>query len=509
MKNTIYTAEHIKSLFNLSEYYYNKTKTHEPQVGEMLYWSKKALNTNMSQSELTNQFNSVYSTETDQELEEYYNDSIAQEFIINKDNYPNGIYLKEIELYFFSKVNTISEKLFPVTFRIVDIKNGVPNLDKYYEGTLIQKWPKAINLNSPTTSNDALVSTKFSLPTLLYLKPGNYAFMLNTNSANYNIGIVQKGVSIRNTSKKSSTTIPYKFFQSDQNVKWDTFSDRNIVFKLNVAKFKIGSFTTEFNLDQTRVDYFINTFITTKTSTLDFGDLTDITYQLKTYDFSLAELTGTPVTPTLTDIKLGEMIYFTKTQTLNYPTSNGMSLIATITNNDAHVSATIDITTNSLVAQTFKNYINSKAIVGTSELTPSAGKAISKYVTKKVELQEGFDSTGMSVIVDVCRPSGTDIEVYCKIRNRYDKALPNFEDYKWIKLDKVYPTNTIYNTSLNDYTEEKYQNIALSYTINNDNTDNVDVTYTDFSEYMIKVVFLSDISSTTPRIQNLRAISSL
>jgi len=203
----------------------------------------------------------------------------------------------------------------------------------------------------------------------------------------------------------------------------------------------------------------------------------------------------------------------------------------------------------------------------------------SRYVTRRVALNDGFEASDLVVYLDVNRPAGTDIKVYYKVLNENDND--NFDD-------KFYQEMTLSGTKIfsqnpKSYTEEKYVvptsiktggslllsgNVLVSSsntnvigtstrfleqlgigdtiavgtartqrivsTITNNtfltvesafSTSNTgqdaflvlnnaiqyttpdNRTFTGFKYCAIKVVFLSDNSSTAPRIKNLKAIA--
>ena len=76
----------------------------------------------------------------------------------------------------------------------------------------------------------------------------------------------------------------------------------------------------------------------------------------------------------------------------------------------------------------------------------------SRYITRRVALNDGFEASDLVVYLDVNRPAGTDIKVYYKILNEND--TDNFDD-------KFYQEMTLSNTKLfnqnsQTYNEEKY-----------------------------------------------------
>ena len=76
----------------------------------------------------------------------------------------------------------------------------------------------------------------------------------------------------------------------------------------------------------------------------------------------------------------------------------------------------------------------------------------SRYISRRVALNDGFEATDLVVYVDVNRPSGTDIKVYYKILNEND--ADSFDSKLYQEMDLVTTKTTSQNEAL--YSEERY-----------------------------------------------------
>jgi hypothetical protein len=153
--------------------------------------------------------------------------------------------------------------------------------------------------------------------------------------------------------------------------------------------------------------------------------------------------------------------------------------------------------------------------ISESELKSTDGTAKSRYISKIVSLQEGFDSTGLEVKVDVNRKTGTDIEVYGRVLSRTDNAFSaGIRNKSWVRLPLHLPKEKSY-AGISDvqYTQETYRLLEPALTYNNiaNVASNVAVTatYSDFAQYQVKIVFYSNNPTYLPRIKNLTATSVL
>ncbi|NDG29547.1 DUF4815 domain-containing protein [bacterium] len=76
----------------------------------------------------------------------------------------------------------------------------------------------------------------------------------------------------------------------------------------------------------------------------------------------------------------------------------------------------------------------------------------SRYITRRIALNDGFEANDLNVYIDVNRPAGTDIKVYYKILNENDND--NFDDkfYQEMTLSGT----KIFNQNSKIYSEERY-----------------------------------------------------
>jgi hypothetical protein len=493
MLNINYINQIVTTKFNNSTYYAKQrglsvgSSTLKPTHGELKYWVDKIVNNRISETLFNQMFDEVYS---DKASTFTLNDVIGQSFYINEDNYPNGIFLGSISVFFKTK-DTVA----PITLKIVPTVNGYPSSDIVLPMSQVTIFPEEISI--PATTNTLPSETKFVFPAPIYLKPGVYVFTLNTNSKNYDIFISERG----KVSFIDNTVVvnPYigDFFQSQQGTTWSVDQTKDLCFVINRCVFETGEKSFIFETDQ--YDGLEYDGINLKALYQDFGEDTDINFKLKSYTFSGEDT----LTQTEQTIDVNKNIQFDEVKTLDY--ANGAIITVNMTNKNNHVSPLLDLETFNMIV--LENQISDyDANTSLSELTPTSGNSIAKYLTKTVTLAEGFDSNGLTVYIDVNRPVGTDIEVFYKVQNKYD-FTNTFEEHNWVKLSKYTTSNqgTTYTTS-SDFIEETYQNLAISYTAN---TGTESVTYSDFNQYQIKVVMYSDNSAQVPKIKNLRAIATL
>ena len=135
----------------------------------------------------------------------------------------------------------------------------------------------------------------------------------------------------------------------------------------------------------------------------------------------------------------------------------------------------------------------------------------SKYISKKVELQEGFGAEDFRLYVTGYRPVGTDIKAFIKLKNEADPV--SLRNNEWIELTKIEGSALFSSRSnVNDYKEFVYeipeeflpygekQNGVVKYT-------NDTGTYLGYRSFAIRIDLLSDNVASVPKLLDYRGIS--
>ena len=215
------------------------------------------------------------------------------------------------------------------------------------------------------------------------------------------------------------------------------------------------------------------------------------------------------------DIKVNDNTFFNSPQTIvSQPNVSPISLLSgsepysiyfqgTLTTALENISPVIDLDRVSVV--TVANRIDNPAASATpgvsnavnnfiEETEPSGGSRLSKYITRKIELND--PATSLHIYTLVNQPTGAGIELFYK-------TLPNgsdakFDDLPWIGHASianagVSPDNPIPTTdNPNDYTEAQYNILDMA----------------EFSAFAVKITFTAQNSSAVPTCRDFRAIAS-
>jgi hypothetical protein len=144
-------------------------------------------------------------------------------------------------------------------------------------------------------------------------------------------------------------------------------------------------------------------------------------------------------------------------------------------------------------------------VVVYGETSSRGGNSLAKYFTKKVVLAPNNDSGDLRVFYTAYKPFGTEIYVYYKILNRNDDQ--NFDEQEWQLMTQIKGAN-IYSTSKENLIEFE---CAPGTNNNPDNyisyTSTSGQTYTQFSQFAIKVVMAANDGTICPFLTDIRALA--
>ena len=139
------------------------------------------------------------------------------------------------------------------------------------------------------------------------------------------------------------------------------------------------------------------------------------------------------------------------------------------------------------------------AITVQSELNASGGNAKTRYITRRINLEDGFDAQDIRVILNAYKPKDTDIKVYFRVLNAEDPG--DFEDKPYVLMTQETDANLI---SANESVINQYSFVSadgsISYTSDGQ-------TYDKFKTFSIKIVLASSSSTVIPKVKDMKAIA--
>ena len=420
-------------------------------------------------------------------------DPLSQNFFVNPIQFPRGVFISSADLHFATK-----DPVSPVSVRIRPTVNGYPDAEIDIPDSVVYLNPADVVVPDPTLIEQSIgLPTTFTFKNPIYLKPGQYSLMVATDSKLYNVYASKVGETQFGTERLiSQVTYSGSLFRSQNASTWVAAPNEQLAFKLNICDFAGGraTFDTTSLASTPAIEYDLLNLMTKE---LTFSNYGSINYKMLTVD------KGTLVQSGEVNVFANEDNAF---NTRQIHSANGNIIIrSTIENVDKWTSPVVDLERLNaiLVKNNITNYVN-EASNTALELLPGFGNngSVAKYITKRVTLNNNFDSSGLTVFLDVNRRPGTKIEVYYKVLNSNDQN--SFDSQPYVLMNPKFTIGgSLESTGVNDWTTDTYQ--ALNITYNDVSTGSV---YRDFKVFSIKIVMYSDNPAIVPKIKNFRAIAT-
>ena len=170
-------------------------------------------------------------------------------------------------------------------------------------------------------------------------------------------------------------------------------------------------------------------------------------------------------------------------------------------------------------ATTIQNLINSNTAIGSSEdNVQHGGSAQTRYITRRVTLEDGQDAEDLKVYLTAYKPAAADVFVYYKVLNGDDSDT--FDQARWIPMTQT-TDSTVISDSQNseDFREFEFHvptysnaytsgaNTATSAAGVLEYRNSLKARYVRFKYFAIKIVLTSTVSTNPPRVRDLRAIA--
>jgi len=406
-------------------------------------------------------------------------DPVAQSFYVNPKEYPNGLFLSKADVYFSQKPETGSNST--AWIYITKTVNGYPSSDSYITNSRVEKPYASVNLPTGTSIAPIPAATTFTFSDPIHLEAGEYAIVVGSDNAKYRVFVSELGSTDLATDKLISTNPDGNvgsFFMSQNARTWTADQTKDMMFNIHKCVFNTSSLDVEIPL--------------IKDSDSIISDMISITSPDK-------EIAGTSLKYYS---KLGgDYIPINNNTNTKLATRTTLSSATTpyvkfnLSSTSTNLSPVIQ--KDKINMKFFQNAINTKLDLLVDETDPNKGGAAAKYVTKKVVLADGFDATGIRVLLDVNRLHGTSVEVFFKAVAGDDFAT--FEDHSYIQIPLK--GDVQYSSTDNDFVIDEYKLDDFYYQLGK-------VNHSSFKTFIVKVVMYSDNPVNFPRVKNLRAIAT-
>jgi len=176
-------------------------------------------------------------------------DPLAQTFIISSGNYPNGIFINSVKIFFYSKPTTDV----PIKLSIIGTLNGYPN-GKVLDYSTVLLHPNQVLTSTTPHYLDSSTYTEFMFQAPVYIRPGVlYAIMLQSSSSDYQVYYAQQNqIAVASTAKAQPTdanpTSPTKIgsapyvgalFESQNSITWTADQTKDLMFVIDRCIFDV------------------------------------------------------------------------------------------------------------------------------------------------------------------------------------------------------------------------------------------------------------------------------
>lgn len=175
---------------------------------------------------------------------------LAQTFIIERNLYPNGAFLKNISLFFRTKSYDTGINIY-----LVETLNGFPTTE-VIENSKVYLSPFQVKVSERPHILDETTKTTFEFIRPIYIKPDTlYAVVIKTSSIDYTCWIAsQNDFALASTSKQLPTDTdpeitaklsanPYigTLFVSQNAITWTPEQTKSLMFNIDACKFNTAS----------------------------------------------------------------------------------------------------------------------------------------------------------------------------------------------------------------------------------------------------------------------------
>jgi hypothetical protein len=420
-------------------------------------------------------------------------DPLAQSFFVDDKIYPEGIFLSSIDIFFKTK-----DPVVPVTLELRPSVNSYPSSKEIIPFSRVSKSPRDISV-----SEDASAPTNFKFPSPVYLLPGEYNFVVVSDSILYDTWVARLGeFKIGSTTEERITKNPYSgvLFKSSNNVAWIPESDVDFTFRINRCSFKtLSPFTAILENSP-----FSSKGTTSETpslfTTLRTNGVTILPEKTSFSNSSVTLLSTSKKKNTLTsglnESRELDQVYMIRDSSFDSSKEASITNSLSFFSSKDTVSPVLDKQRLSYVlVNNIINKLEEKELE--TELKPFGGKGKARYLTKEIKLNLEIPANKIHISFAGSIPKGCQIRTYYKILNRvFDKSELSILDKSWILLGTSSKTASTKETFI-DFELETPDN--LPYEGNSD--------INDFDVFMVKLLLESDNPAFIPRVKDFRTIA--
>jgi len=451
-------------------------------------------------------------------------DPLAQTFLVDDQQEPNGVWVHSVDLFLANK----PASGVPITVQIRPTVNGYPHSSMvlpFAEAVVDQvkvKTTKALTESTIPNPENADTYTRFQFSSPVFLIPGEYAIVVMSNSDEYECYIAEMGEQRVGPSTERITQQPYAgvFFKSQNGSTWSADQNVDLMFTINRCEFQ-------------GVDDALGTTLTFENDSIDefgTGNLNIDTFRVVSENVQFEKAPLTLILPDSQEpeianyvIPFNENINLSKTLPVNTDNSK-FKLEVNIDTNDKGLSPVIDLDRFNLIG--VNNIISESSNYLSEESAPFAPTTISaknrpRYITRRVELEDGIECDDFKIYLTGHRPqyrdSGnnitpTDIRVWLKAQSVDDNR--NFDSLPWFEMELDSTQEFLFSETDDEFFEYEYNVPENYYDVENENAEALtgfnainEAFDSPIARYSFKITLHTGDSTYIPRVKNFRTIA--
>ena len=443
-------------------------------------------------------FNNTIVTDTRSE----YVDPVAQTFLVDPVANPNGLYISKVEVFFKTKSSNL-----PITLQLRPAVNGYPSSGIIIPFSEVIKLPSDVNV-----SDDGSSSTTFQFDSPIYLQPGEYSMVLLSNSNEYEVFVSEVGQNDTITEEIIATQ-PYggSFFKSQNSSTWTAEQMLDLKFTIHKCVFDTSGGTVYFNFTETNFDSGISGItnganLFRLNSTYIAPPSTSISTAV---DFEGDGLGSVNILP-------NENLIFATKKNIKDAGTDTITASISLDTDDNSVTPALDLQrVSGLYIQNLILNFNDQATQETYESLASVAGITAdqvspmRYISRQINLQDGFESTDVDVYLTARLPRGSDIGVYLKSQAKTDNT--RFDDIPYEKLI-IHPsyansygvTSQYLSVGEDDYVDLRFTRGGTATARTSGITGQE-----EFRKFQLKVVMYGDYTNTVvPAFKDFKVIAT-
>ena len=405
----------------------------------------------------------------------YPKDPLSQTFFVDGRIYGKGVFIDSIDVWFREKDDVV-----PVNCEIRPVVNGYPSSFEILPFASIVVNPENV---VTSTTFDSTKYTRFKFKDVVHLPPGQYAFVIQTNSTKYVLYSAILGQFQLDDTTKRVIEQPYigSLFKSQNASTWTPEQNEDLTFRINVADFGLNK-STDIVLTPTNVvsgNVVYDLFNTTGDS-IQFPETTAL------YSFRTTKQSTVTPDASFRNYSLGSNVPMDSRKIVRKDNLDDLKFKLSLSTQNRYIAPVFDI--QRLGAVLVQNVINNDS---TAEDQFTGGNALAKYISRRVILNPGFEAQDLKVYLNAFLPNNSSIKVYYKVN------APNTVEFdsenKWTLMTESAKVGDERN-GFAEFTFSTSSGFALT-----------DQSF--FNTFAVKVVMLSDDPVYAPIIKDLRVIA--